>query len=144
MNTILKVAVKMGNLFEHICKYALCLVFVLAWNLSRAQDYYNYTQLGAYAGYAWIADTYSHSAYTVNINADYHFHKIFYASVTGRITNYKGSKLSGYEPEGATEEEMLNDNLGSWMVGIGPGAGLDSGFREEICFQAAGGWQVLI
>ncbi len=122
----------MGNSFEHICKYALCLVLVLAWNLSRAQDYYNYTQVGAYAGYTWIADTYSHSAYTVNISADYHFHKTFYASVTGRIINYKGSKRSGYEPEGATEEEILNDNSGLWMVGIGPGADIISNSSDRI------------
>ena len=122
----------MGNSFEHICKYALCLLFVLVWNISRAQDYYNFTQVGAYAGYSWIADTYSHSAYTAGINADYHFHKAFYASVTGRITNYNGRKTSDYEPIGALEAEILNDNLGSWMVGAGPGADIVSNSSDRI------------
>ena len=122
----------MGNSFDHICKYALCIVLVLVCNLSRAQDYYNFTQVDAYAGYSWIADTYSHSAYTAGISADYHFHKTFYASVTGRITNYKGRKISDYEPVGALGAEILDDNLGSWMVGAGPGADIVSNSMDRI------------
>ena len=132
----------MGNSFDHICKYALCIVLVLVCNLSRAQDYYNFTQVDAYAGYSWIADTYSHSAYTAGISADYHFHKTFYASVTGRITNYKGRKMDrifaciyvGYGKVSKDYEEMSNDGYAESFDSRKAGVGCILQLGYEHCF----------
>lgn len=114
-------------------KYIILALGLLAtMNLSSAQNRHSRFLIGAQGGWQWFSDTYSHSGYAVNVNADYKFHKTFYASFIGHLGSYEGHVSREILVSGEPMDERFSDSVGEWMFGIGPGADLISNNRDRI------------